>query len=144
MFWRPHFQSATNVDINHIVGTPQTKEATFYTKTCQFGEHQNNTNSIFYFRTQGFINFLQLKKSVPQLQFHHTENVASAHLVHAVQNHYRYQMASEHSQEDLHLGIRLYDPPASMEESIQLETAQVKRWRVKQELMAPIQQMFWK
>jgi glutamate mutase epsilon subunit len=38
-------------------------------------------------------------------------------------NHYRYQMALEHSQEDQHSATQAHTPPTSREESIQWETA---------------------
>lgn len=63
---------------------------------------------------------------IPQPQFHHTETVASATPRPAQLNHYRCQMASEHSQEDQSLVTQVHNPPTSREESIQLETTENK------------------
>ena len=66
---------------------------------------------------------VRLKKiQIPQPQSHHRETVALAQLMLVGQNHYRYQMASEHSQEVQHSENVIHDPPTSREESIQWET----------------------
>lgn len=59
---------------------------------------------------------------IPQPQFHHRETAASAPPMLVVLNHYRCQMASEHSPEGHSSLTQVHNPPTSREESTQSET----------------------